>query len=758
MKYILISICFCFLLILGLYLLCPKPMLLENFSFSSVLYDKNGHLMRISLSSDEKYRIFTPIQNIPENAKKALLMYEDKNFEYHIGLDLKAFFRAAYVMLSGGKKQGASTITMQVARLIYNIDSTTIQGKIKQILIALQLERHYSKSEILEAYFNLAPYGDNIEGLGAAALIYFKTPIEKLTLPEILSLISIPQNPVHRNPIRQYHSFETARQRLIKQWVSTYPDEPQNEYLSLPLSVYSRKEIPFFAPHLTTRLLQTHTGTIHTTIDLFLQQHLENTVKHYISRNQSKNILNASVLILNYETMEIISYIGSADFWNTNIDGQVDGVRASRSPGSAMKPFIYALGLEQGLIHPLTLVKDIPSQYALYEPENFDRHFNGMVSATDALIHSLNIPAVDLLSQLKDDAFFQLLKQGNVRALKNRQNYGLSLALGGFEISLEEIVAFYASLANGGILKPIHLTKEESLIANKQILLPESAFLTKYMLSQTPPVDGYTSYPVSWKTGTSYGYKDAWSIGIVGPYVIGVWIGHFNGTGNPAFIGRTAAAPLLFEIIRNLEKKEHFKTKEPDISHLNLAYIDICATSGDIADKLCDNVVKSWFIPGVSPIKLSGIHRQIPINKTTGLRACRHTPPLTTLQTFEFWPSEIQNIFHLAGIIKKTPPPFENDCLNDIQQSGQPPQIVYPNTDLVQIIQASKKEKATLTLKASTDTDATKIYWFLNNKLHCISKPNEPCIIPIQSGQYDIKAIDDLGRESIKRAKIETVQ
>lgn len=733
-------------------------MLLDNFSFSSVIYDKKGHLMRISLSSDEKYRVFTPVQKIPENAKKALFMYEDKNFETHIGIDFKSVIRAGYIMLSGGKKQGASTITMQVARLIYNIDSSTIHGKIKQILIALQLERHYSKSEILEAYFNLAPYGDNIEGLGAASLIYFKTPIEKLTLPEILSLISIPQNPVKRNPIREHESFDKARQRLIKQWKSTYPNEAQNEYLSLPVSIYSRKDIPFHSPHLTTRLLQTQSGTIYTTIDLELQKHLENIVNRYISRNQSKNIQNASVLVLNYKTMEVLSYIGSANFFNIKINGQVDGVKAPRSPGSAMKPFIYALGLEQGLIHPLTLVKDVPSHYALYEPENFDRQFHGMISATDALIHSLNIPAVDLLSQLKDDAFYQLLQNGNVSSLKKRQNYGLSLALGGFEISLEEMVEFYASIANKGILNPIRFTKEKSLIESKQILTPESAFLTKYMLSQTPTVDGNEIYPIAWKTGTSYGYKDAWSIGIVGPYVIGIWIGNFDGTANPAFIGRTAAAPLLFEIIHTLEKKEDFHSEKEDVSLLNLAQIDVCVTSGDIADKLCDNIVKSWFIPGISPIKLSGIHRQIPINKKTGLRACRHTPPLTTLKIFEFWPSDIQNIFHSAGIIKKTPPPFEKDCYDNIQQSGQPPLIIYPNTDLIQIIQASKKEKATLTLKASTDTDATKIYWFLNNKLIAVTKPNETIDIPIQSGSYDIKVVDDLGRESIKRTKIETVQ
>ncbi|MDR2901800.1 MAG: transglycosylase domain-containing protein, partial [Lactobacillales bacterium] len=240
----------CFFLALGYYFI-PKPKILENFTFSSAVYDRRGKLLRLTLSKDEKYRLFTPVDKIPETMKQALLLYEDKNFYSHHGVDFFSILRAAKNTFAGGRKEGASTITMQLARLIYNIDSSTVAGKMHQMLRAIQLERHYSKEEILEGYFNLAPYGDNIEGVGSASLIYFGHAADKLTLPEALSLAVIPQNPAKRGPSRGQGALDTARRRLADIWKKTYPKEEQNAYLSLPVRFYTKRDIPFAAPHLT---------------------------------------------------------------------------------------------------------------------------------------------------------------------------------------------------------------------------------------------------------------------------------------------------------------------------------------------------------------------------------------------------------------------------------------------------------------------------------------------------------------------------
>lgn len=757
------------------YLLIPKGLLMDNFTFSSAVYDKNGQLLRLTLSRDEKYRLYTPLDKIPENAKKALILYEDKNFYTHVGVDPFAIGRAAFGMLTGGRKQGASTITMQLARLIYDIDSTTFGGKIEQMLRALQIERHYSKDEILESYFNLAPYGDNIEGLGAASLIYFHTDVERLSLPEVLTLIVVPQNPAKRNPNKNTADLSIARKRLSTLWVEAYPEESQNAYLNLPVKVYSRSEIPFLAPHFTTHVLNRRQGSVHTTLDMPLQRRLESVVQNYLNRKKEYGFQNAAVLVADADTMEIVSYIGSADFFNSAIAGQVDGLKSHRSPGSAMKPFIYALALDDGIIHPLSMIKDLPKSYAFYNPENFDHGYRGIVTATSALVYSLNIPAVELLQKLRPHAFYNLLQTSGVKGLKPESFYGLALALGGFEISMTEMAKLYGALARGGMatdLKfilgtppapshtPLNTIDSKATAQNAdepqvRLFSPEAAFLTLKMLSYNEPVDGNKTYPVYWKTGTSYSYKDAWSIGIAGKYIVGVWIGNFDGTPNPSFVGRTAAAPLFFEIIRTLQKNDDFSKYTLSSKGLNVAQIGICRPTGDIANADCPSRVKSWFIPGVSPIKLSGVHRRIPIDKKTGLRACRHTPPTTKLKVYEFWPTDVLNAFERAGLSKKTPPPFMKSCDPNAYLQGLPPQIIYPVSNIVHLVRSYKLEDEKIILKASADPDAERIYWFMDDALLGYTAPNETLAVKAVIGTHEIKAVDNLGRSSSKKIRIE---
>lgn len=759
-KIIFIGVAVLAVLIALTYLFIPKGPLMDNFTFSSAVYDKNGHLMRLTLSRDDKYRLFIPLEKIPDNAKKALILYEDKNFYTHVGVDPSALIRATVSMLTGGRKQGASTITMQLARLIYDIDSTTFWGKIEQMGRAIQIERHYSKDEILQSYFNLAPYGDNIEGLGAAALIYFHSDVQKLSLPEVITLTVVPQNPAKRNPNKNTADLSKARQRLNILWQNAYPNDAQNAYLNLPVKVYKRSQMPFLAPHFTSHVLIQAQGSVVSTLDMPLQKRLEGIVQNYLNRKKEYGLKNAAVMVADAQTMEVVSYIGSADFFSTPISGQVDGLKARRSPGSAMKPFIYALALDEGLIHPLTMLKDVPKSYAFYSPENFDHGYRGVVTATSALVYSLNIPAVELLQKLSPHAFYALLQKSGIQHLKSEDFYGLALALGGFEINMHEMVKMYGALANGGISRDLKFVKgedetESEIQKNSFLFSPEAAFLTLEMLKYNEPVDKNKSIPVYWKTGTSYSYKDAWSVGIAGKYIIGVWIGNFDGTPNSSFVGRTAAAPLFFEIVRTLQKNDDFSKTVLSLSGLNIAKVDICRPTGDIANADCPDTVQSWFIPGVSPIKLSRVHRRVAIDKKTQLRACRHTPPTTELKVYEFWPTDVLNAFERAGISKKTPPPFMTTCDINAYYQGMAPQIVYPVSNIVHLVRSHKLDDEKIILKAAADSDAERIYWFMDESLLGTTAPNDTLAVKAVIGMHEIKAVDNLGRSATKKVRIE---
>lgn len=772
----------------------PKPRLLENFTFSSAVYDREGSLLRLSLSRDDKYRLFVPLEEIPLKARQALLLYEDRRFYSHFGIDPLAVVRA-FFSLFGGRRQGASTLSMQLARLIWNIDSSRVPGKLLQMFRAVQLERHYSKDEILEAYFNLAPYGENVEGIGAASLVYFHTDVARLTLPEILSLIVVPQNPGKRVPSEKNTDFLEAKERLSVLWREQYPQDSDNKYLSLPVRVYSKKELPFEAPHLTTFLLQQRKGKIFSTILLPVQQQIEEMFQGYLERRRGEGIRNGAVMVVDWRTMETVALIGSGDFFNSQLQGQVDGTRALRSPGSVMKPFIYALALEEGIIHPMSLLRDIPSRYAFYSPENFDHRYQGVVNATEALIQSLNIPAVDLQQKLKKRSFYDFLKQSGVPLDKEEEYYGLALALGGYEISLQDVVRLYAVLARKGVdgeIKALREGKDGKKEENKgtggagflpgpvglddkkaagftvfekqehRLLSKEAAFLTLDMLFQNTLPRGRTSEKIAWKTGTSHGARDAWTVGISGPYVIGVWVGNFDGKPNQAFIGRQAAAPFFFEVAALLQRTEEYGKDKNLFSPegLNVSRVKICRATGDIAadTDACPQIIDSWFIPGVSPIKLSEVYRKIPVDKATGLRACRHEPPRTVLKTYAFWPSDILESFEKAGIALKLPPAFGEECETINPFGGNAPQIIYPASDVSYIVRRSveKDGKKQMPFKASADADAGILYWFLDEAYMASSQPNETFFIPVGAGDFSLKVIDSRGRVTIRPLHIGT--
>ncbi|MGZ9097680.1 MAG: penicillin-binding protein 1C [Micavibrio sp.] len=581
----------------GLYIFTPRPVLLDHTPFSTAYYDRNGTLLRLTLATDDKYRLLTPLTDFSPDLITATLTQEDRHFYRHPGVNPFSILRASFeTYILRSRPIGGSTITMQVVRMRDNLDTRGIPGKFRQMVRALQLERHYSKEEILEAYLNLAPYGGNIHGAGTAALIYFRQPAKNLALPQSLGLAVIPQNPVRRFPLNTDGTvWAAARQRLFEQLPKSYA--VYAEKIRLPLTVLGRDDLPFRAPHFLTGIDPQKNGTVNTTLDLGQQNILQQTIAAWLEQHRGMGLDNAAVMLLHAPTMEVRALIGSGDFFDIPTDGQVDGTAALRSPGSTLKPFVYALALEQGLIHPETLLSDDPAYFAEYRPGNFDDRFIGAIPAHEALSLSRNVPAIALAARLQNPDLYDFLQNAGATLPKNKSFYGLSMVVGGVETDMRTLVRLYAMLANGGMLQDLKFTTAQNTAPSRPLLSPEAALLTLTMLERpdpdTPPFTAGDTLPVYWKTGTSSGFRDAWTIGVFGPYVLAVWTGHFDGRPSPALVGVEAAAPLFFTLANAIRRQAPLQDMvHPAMEQLNLSLIAL------------DGTKEGWFIPGKSPFTI----------------------------------------------------------------------------------------------------------------------------------------------------------
>ncbi|OUS24763.1 penicillin-binding protein 1C [Gammaproteobacteria bacterium 45_16_T64] len=756
------------------YALCPKPELRSFTTYSTALFDKRGELLRITLAEDDRYRVYEPIDNISEAFVAATIMYEDQSYYDHAGVDIVAIFRAFWVTyILGERRMGASTIVMQVARLRWGIASSSLAGKIQQIFRALQLTRHFSKQEILELYFNLAPYGGNIEGIGAASLIYFDKPASALSFPEALTLAVIPQNPNKRNPAikRGYAALKVARNNLYRRWVEENPQAvSKQKHMAMPLQVRALSALPFRAPHFSNYMLASQSrwahGKLTTTLDGRIQKTFEKVTHAYLASKSALGMHNASALLLNYQTMEVEAMVGSADFFNNDIQGQVNGTLAKRSPGSTLKPFVYGLAIDEGIIHPMSLLKDSPKKFGGFTPENYDKQFRGPIVAKDALIESRNVPAVWLQAQLSHQSFYDFLLSAGVRGLADESFYGLALALGGGELTMMELASLYASLANLGVVKPIvsvKRTQSDVSAKGKRILSPEASFLVLDMLKgNASPHDLRSGLSlleaddIPWKTGTSWAFRDAWAVGVSGPYVLVVWVGNFDGRGNPAFVGRSAAGPLLFSLFDVIDKADTWKVESLlSERNLNLKKVAVCRNTGDLLEKRCPSSVESWFIPGVSPIKSSNVYRSVILDKVTGLRTCGPTTQQTVERIFEFWPSDFLRIFSQAGISLKTPPSYVPGCsLEQKSTSGQKPTITSPQQRVDYVIQSDSAGEEMIPFTATVDSDVESLFWFVNGKYVGQAKSSEAFYWQATNGDFVVNAVDDAGRSATKNVRV----
>lgn len=738
-----------------------EPMLVNRSGFSRAVYDRNGQLLRLTLSSDEKLRLWVPLDEIPSAMIDATLMREDSHFRWHPGVNPISLIRAAWMTyVLGGRRIGGSTITMQLARQRFGIDSRSLGGKLEQIAVAIELERHYTKDEILEAYLNTVPYGGNVEGVGAASLVYFGKEPRHLSVPEAITLAVIPQSPRLRSPSSNAGraALTQARSGLLQKWERTHADSLDADF-NHSAQIVSRTphQLPFQAPHLVNEMLarDDRSARITLTLDLDLQKLVERELRAYVERSSGLGIRNGAAILVDYRTMEVRAYVGSADYFNDAIEGQVNGLGGRRSPGSALKPFIYALAIDEGLIHPASMLKDTELRIAAYNPENFDREFLGPIDATSALVRSRNVPAIELEQMLRPPGFYGFLKSAGVRDLRDENFYGLALALGGVELSMEEMAQLYAMIANGGELRTLINTTGSHPQSGVRLLSPEASYAVIGMLRQNPrPTNDFTLSqvpshdPIPWKTGTSYGFRDAWAMGIVGPYVLGVWIGNADGEPNPNFIGRDAAGPLFFNIADALRAREPL-IEQISSAGLNLKRVKVCAISGQLPGPYCDHFKETWFIPGKSPIATCTIHRGVPIDLRTGLRACPGQTTSVAVKRFEFWPSDLTKLFRSAGLERRQPPPLDPDC-NSGGSQGLAPTISSPTGGVVYSADATTE----IPFIAVSDADSRIVFWFVDSDLIGSSRPGEPLFWHAKPGNFVVRAVDEQGRAAAEEIRV----
>ena len=742
----------------------------DGIEFSASYSDRKGKLLQVFLTEDEQYRIYKPLSEYPQAFKEALLLQEDRFFYSHFGVNPIAVLKAGWeTYIKKSRRMGASTITMQTAKLKYNIYTKSIHGKLKQIRKALYLELCFTKDEILEAYLNLVPCGYNIQGFGTASWFYFEKPLEELNLSENIMLCVLPQNPNKRSPSPQKTPSEliAARKVLFNSWIEKHPEDKDKEiYMDMQMSVNC--SLPNEARHFTEMLLYENniqdTKTVRTTINLEMQNKCETILKSYLNRNKSFGVKNAALLLVDWKNMEIVANIGSANYYDDSIEGKVNATTSKRSPGSTLKPFIYAMALEQGLIHYRTMLKDIPTTFNEYSPDNYGSIFKGPVQAWFALGDSRNIPAIYLEQNLKERNLYDYLTKAGISGLKEREHYGLSIVLGTADVSMLELATLYCTIPNKGIQKEIKSTFNSQSKNEKRMLTEESSYIVRKMLEENVPPyqnkpESIKDIPVAYKTGTSIGFKDAWSAGIFDRYMLIVWVGNFDGSGNNSFLGRQMAAPLLFNIAYSILSDIPSKDLLPvPVKPESVTQVDVCALSGALPNEACERTEKTYFIPGISPIEKCKIHRKINIDTRSGYRTDESDKPYVKTVVREFWPSDLAALFEEAGLPRIQPPGYPPDDYRlDSGTKGYPPQITSLLSGTDYVYRPKSPDKNKVLLYAATDAETTDLIWFDGDNFINSAKPGQILEWQLKPGIHEITVTDQKGRaDSVLISVIET--
>ncbi|MCM5662428.1 penicillin-binding protein 1C [Galbibacter mesophilus] len=753
------------LLLVGYYFSLPKP--LFDSPFSTVILDKKGQLLGAQIAKDEQWR-FPSSDSLPEKFKKSIIAFEDGYFYQHPGFNPVSILKAFSENIEAGEIiRGGSTLTQQVIRLSRAGKNRTYFEKLIEIILATRLEFRHTKDEILQLYATHAPFGGNVVGLEVASWRYFGIPSHQLSWAETATLAVLPNAPSLIYPGKNKARLLQKRNRLLKKLVDTKDIDSLTYRLAItePLP-----EKPFPLPQHATHLLQLvknkEEGKITTTsVSLELQQRTNIIVKRHYDNLRQNNVFNAGVLVMDIETRKLLAYVGNTPTTKKH-QKDVDVIQAPRSTGSTLKPFLYAAMLDSGELLPNSLVADVPTKIGGYQPENFEKEYTGAVPAHTALARSLNVPAVRLLQDYGLQKFRTQLKYFQQKNIDKSANYyGLSLILGGAESSLWDLSKAYAGMA--GTVN--HFTETSSEYFSKEFREPTfyeseivdfgkktaektvfdagSFFLTLEALKEVnrPGEEAWRFFDsaeeIAWKTGTSYGNRDAWAIGVTKKYLVGVWVGNADGEGRPNLTGVSSAAPILFDVFNLLPKRDWFNTPFDALTE-----VTVCKTSGYLASPICPSTEMQVPLAGKN-FDVCPFHQLFHLDDKKQYRVNGDCYSLEEMKT-EAWfklPPLMEFYFKNNNADYKTLPPMLAGC------DGEPKEImdfIYPkNGNKIVLTKNFKGETGELICKIAHASANSVVFWYLDDTYLGKTKNfHEVAILP-SVGTHTLTAIDEEGNE-----------
>jgi len=739
-------------LFLALSALFPLPPLKP---YSLVVLDRTGRHLQAFLAADGVWRLRTSPDEIPRRLKEILIRREDRWFYYHPGVNPLAIARAfAQNLRTGRRVSGASTIAMQIARMLEPKERTYLH-KVAEIFRALQIERRYSKDEILGIYLSMAPLGGNIEGLKSAALMYYQTPLERLNIAQLFDLILIPGDPNGLEPDRNPGRLLDERKRQAARWIRAGILSPGDSAIIWDTPALAvRRPLPRAAPHFTLRVREEFPGAaeIKSSLDLSTQTLVQELLSNHLRPWQQRGIRNGAVLVVQNATREIVAYAGSEDFDDAAASGQVDAVRALRSPGSTLKPLLYAMAMEHGELTPRTRLLDTPYDAEGFLAENYDGTYAGFVYADEALRRSLNVPLVHMLKRSGLTSFIDFTAGAGILSLKaQKERLGLSMILGGCGVTLEEMVGAYAAFPNGGKFCPPSFTSRGGVPPPgvKEIFSSSTAWMATEILSGLDRPDlpnnfaSATNLPaIAFKTGTSYGRRDAWAIGYTSEFTVGVWIGNVNQKGSPELVGSKSAAPLLIDILNSISST-HQKTILPRPADIRGRLV--CARSGLAPGTRCEHLIDDVCSAARTAQKICNICTDVMVStdgKLSFCPACVGDRPFRIV-TREEYPPALIDFWRKSGTACTEAPPHNPRCTRLF--AGEGPTIVSPSDNMTYFLAIKNRM---LVFQAASGIDVGGHAWYLNDTYLGRNRAGEKLFVPITGGDYTVTCVDDRGRAS----------
>lgn len=749
------------LAVFGAYLLLPLGDQQLKEDYSQVILSSDDSFLRVYLNKEEQYLLPESLQDsIPENLKHAVLTFEDQHFYRHPGVNPLALARAVYLNIKHGRiVSGGSTVTMQVSRMILE-QPRTYWNKFREVMLALKLEVHWSKEEILANYLNHAPYGSNVRGYIAAAYRFFGKKPTQLTWAEAALLAVLPNAPGFIFPSSHQAQLKEKRDELLlKLKLKNIITEEEYE-LSL-LEKIPNEIIPFplYAPHLGDRIHQeSDLDLVRTTIDLEIQHETSFFVQQHAARMAQLGIRNVSALVVNNQTGGVAAYVGSQDYHDLEKNGRVDGIVAWRSSGSILKPLLYALAIDEGHILPQTLIQDVPSYYNSFSPSNASEKFSGVAPASEALIHSLNIPAVRLLYAYGIPKFYYQLKDAGVSSLfRSPEAYGLPLILGGAEVTAWDMAKLYRGLANGGVFQDIHYLQGAERTFKRQVVSRGSTLLVLEELKELirPGHEFYwkkysSQRPVAWKTGTSYGHKDAWAVGTTPRWTVVVWVGNFDGESNKGIAGMQSAGPLLFNIFKVLPggRADWFTPKQTDY-----VKVETCQHTGFYAGRNCPDVVEVDAPKRMKPLKVCPYHHKYHIENDYAVCSRCWNGNQQARYQLTFTPTINYYLKQNGNLVSQIPP---HNPLCQASQEQDVLEIIYPldNANIF-VPKDFNGEYQLLVAKVASQFPERELFWFLDDEL--IGSTTKKGTFPLQlkKGMHELTVVDVKGnRDKVRFSAI----